>query len=89
MPFAHLRAELNTCPEVVRVMSIAEMLSELTPREHETAALVASGLSNKQIAQILGTSEGTVKQHLHSVFMKLGIQRRGHLILYIERLRHS
>jgi two-component system nitrate/nitrite response regulator NarL len=74
---------------MVLIMTIAEVQPELTLREHETAALVASGLSNKQIAQILGLTEGTVKQHLHSVFVKLGIQRREHLILQGKRLRQS
>jgi DNA-binding CsgD family transcriptional regulator len=44
------------------------------------AALATSGLSNKQIAHMLGLSEGSAKQHLHRAFMKLGIQRRAHLI---------
>jgi two-component system nitrate/nitrite response regulator NarP len=74
---------------MVLFMTIAAGPSELTPREHETAALVASGLSNKQIAKMLGLTEGTIKQHLHSVFVKLGIHRREHLILQAERLRHS
>jgi two-component system nitrate/nitrite response regulator NarL len=74
---------------MVRIMAIAESRSELTPREHETAALVASGLSNKKIAQMLGLTEGTIKQHLHSVFIKLGIRRREHLILQAKRLLHS
>jgi two-component system nitrate/nitrite response regulator NarL len=70
-------------------MTIADVPRELTPREHEAAALASSGLSNKQIAHLLGLTEESVKQHLHRVFMKLGIQRRVHLILQAERLRHS
>jgi DNA-binding CsgD family transcriptional regulator len=74
---------------MMRTMAKAASRSELTPREHETAALVASGLSNKQIAQMLGLTEGTIKQRLHSVFTKLGIHRREHLILQARRLLHS
>jgi DNA-binding NarL/FixJ family response regulator len=74
---------------MVFVVSISERTSELTPREYETAALAASGLSNKQIAQTLGLAEGTIKLHLHSVFIKLGIHRRAHLILHAERLRQG
>jgi two-component system, NarL family, nitrate/nitrite response regulator NarL len=70
-------------------MTVIDVPRELTPREHETAALATSGLSNKQIAHMLGLTEGSVKQHLHSVFAKLGIQNRVHLILHAERLRHS
>jgi DNA-binding CsgD family transcriptional regulator len=48
----------------------------LTRRELEIAQLACEGLSNKEIAIELGLSEGTVKQHLHSSFAKLGIKRR-------------
>ena len=74
---------------MARIMAIAESRPELTQREHETAALVASGMSNKQIARTLGVTEGTIKQHLHSVFAKLGIHSRGHLILHARELRQS
>ncbi len=77
------------CFKTGRIVPFAETPRELTPREHETAALVASGLTNKQIAQTLGLTEGTVKLHLHSVFVKLGIHRRAHLILHAESFRHS
>jgi DNA-binding NarL/FixJ family response regulator len=48
----------------------------LTPREREVALLVARGLSNKQVARELGLSTGTVKQHLHRIFQKLGARNR-------------
>jgi DNA-binding CsgD family transcriptional regulator len=57
-------------------MTMIEAAKPLTPREHEIAALASSGLSNKQIAQLVGLTEGNVKQHLHGAFTKLGIQRR-------------
>ena len=47
--------------------------SILSPREREVALLVARGLANKEIARELGLSEGTVKQHVHSIFQKLQI----------------
>jgi DNA-binding NarL/FixJ family response regulator len=53
--------------------------SLLTPRELEIARLVARGLSNKEIAQMLGTSPGTVKIQVHWVFQKLGVSKRGDL----------
>jgi len=48
----------------------------LTVREREIAQLVAQGLSNKQIARQIGTSEGTVKIHLYNVYQKLGVSNR-------------
>jgi DNA-binding NarL/FixJ family response regulator len=52
----------------------------LTERETIIAKLVESGLSNKQIARELDVSEGTVKAHLHNIYMKLGIANRRALI---------
>lgn len=49
--------------------------SILSPREREVALLVARGLANKEIARELGLSEGTVKQHVHSIFLKLRAQK--------------
>ena len=43
----------------------------LTAREIEVLELLAEGLANKQLAEILGISENTVKFHLSSVFSKL------------------
>jgi DNA-binding NarL/FixJ family response regulator len=45
--------------------------SALSPREREVALLVARGLANKEIARELGLCEGTVKLHVHSIFLKL------------------
>jgi DNA-binding NarL/FixJ family response regulator len=49
---------------------------QLTPREAETLLWVAQGKSNADIGTILGMSEKTVKQHLGSVFQKLGVEGR-------------
>lgn len=53
--------------------------TQLTPREHEIAALAASGLQNKSIAERLQISVRTVDSHLSSVFSKLEITGRGEL----------
>jgi ATP/maltotriose-dependent transcriptional regulator MalT len=48
----------------------------LTPRELEILELIASGLSNREIADKLFVSENTVKTHSSRVFDKLGARRR-------------
>ncbi|WP_433665952.1 response regulator [Nocardia sp. CA-136227] len=48
----------------------------LTDRELEVVERVASALSNRQIAQALGITEGTVKRHLRNIFRKLGAVSR-------------
>ena len=54
----------------------ASGLKLLTPREEQVVALVANGLSNREIAQELGLSEHTVKKYLFRIFDKLGISSR-------------
>jgi DNA-binding NarL/FixJ family response regulator len=57
-------------------------LSLLTPREEQVVALVADGLSNREVAQELRLSEHTVKKYLFRIFDKLGISSRVELVLY-------
>ena len=54
----------------------------LTNREIEIVRLVATGLRNKQIADQLSITEGTVKIHLHTIFEKLGVSSRVELSNY-------
>lgn len=48
----------------------------LTPQEQRIVALVEKGYTNKEIAAAMALSPKTVKNYLHNVFEKLGIQRR-------------
>jgi DNA-binding NarL/FixJ family response regulator len=65
-----------------REASSRELARLLTPREIEIARMVARGLRNKTVAEMLFVSEGTVKTHLHSIFEKLGVRSRAELIAY-------
>jgi DNA-binding NarL/FixJ family response regulator len=55
----------------------------LSKREEEVVALVADGLTNRQISEQLKLSEHTVKNYLFKVFEKLGISTRVELVLYV------
>ncbi|PLX81264.1 MAG: DNA-binding response regulator [Desulfuromonas sp.] len=57
----------------------------LTDRETEVMCLVAEGLSNREIANRLIVSEGTVKIHVHNIYGKLGINNRVDLTLYAQK----
>jgi two-component system, NarL family, nitrate/nitrite response regulator NarL len=50
--------------------------ARLTPRETEIVALMAEGLSNKQIAHRLSIEFATVKNHVHRILEKLEVDRR-------------
>ena len=90
-----LWADNNTMSQVVdslskRFRSEAGTLrskDELSSREKEVVALVASGLRNREIAERLFISEQTVKTHLSNIFQKLGLGDRLELALYA--LRHN
>src|SRR5882762_1295676 len=66
-----LRCAVNTCGT-----------SLPTPREEQVVALVAEGLSNREVALELGLSEHTIKKYLFRIFDKLGISTRVEFVLY-------
>ncbi|MER3492588.1 MAG: DNA-binding response regulator [Mastigocladus sp. ERB_26_2] len=51
-------------------------LAELTPREKEVLRLIATGATNKEIAQQLYISEGTVKNHVTNILNRLNLRDR-------------
>ena len=51
----------------------------LAPRERQLIGFVRKGLRNREIAEQLGVTEGTVKVYLHAVFEKLGVSSRTEL----------
>lgn len=59
------------------------VIRALSKREEQIARLVASGLSNREVAQRLSLSPHTVKNYLFRVFEKLGISTRIELVLYM------
>ena len=57
-----------------------DIASLLTERELQITTLVASGRSNKQIANQLQISEWTVSTHLRRIFIKLGVDSRAAMV---------
>jgi len=64
-------------------------LDDLTPRERSVLELVAEGKSNRQIANRLGLTEGTVKGYVSILLGKLGVQDRTQAALLAVRLKRG
>jgi DNA-binding NarL/FixJ family response regulator len=62
-------------------------LDALTDRECEVAGLVATGITNREIAARLVLSEKTIERHLTRIFTKLGLSSRAALAAAVERAR--
>jgi len=60
-----------------------DALAGLSQRELEVAHAVASGMSNKEAARVLGVTERTIKAHLGAIFEKLGVRDRLQLALRV------
>ncbi|MEH2144220.1 response regulator transcription factor [Nostoc sp.] len=56
--------------------AVPSSLAELTPREKEVLRLIATGASNREIAQQLYISEGTVKNHVTNILNRLNLRDR-------------
>lgn len=57
------------------------VVEQLTEREIEVLRLVAEGYSNRQIAELVHLAEGTVKNHISSILIKLGARDRTNAVL--------
>jgi DNA-binding CsgD family transcriptional regulator len=59
-----------------RIDEETDSVESLTAREREVLEQMAAGLSNRQIADVLGISEHTVKFHVSAILGKLGVSSR-------------
>ncbi len=66
-------------------LSAAEKLNQLSFQERRVVALLADGLTNKQIGDQMDLTEKTVKNYLATIFTKLNIERRTQAAaIYVE-----
>lgn len=64
----------------------AKLKHSLTERQQQVASLVGQGLSNKEIGEQLGISEGTVKQHIFAIFRELNLSSRAKLAVVGQKM---
>jgi DNA-binding NarL/FixJ family response regulator len=74
-------SSIRDAPRPVNSPSEARIL---TPRQLEVARAAASGLSNKELATRFSVSEGTIKNHLHAIYVRLEVDGRIPLLLYLR-----
>lgn len=72
-----------------RAKERAALAPSLTPRERELVQLVRTGLRNRDIAERLGVTEGTVKVYMHGIFDKVGVDNRTELAMRAAELLGS
>lgn len=74
--FERLGAEPDLARLRAQPAAAGKAVADLSERERQVLALVASGRTNKQIAGDLGISEHTVARHISNIFNKLGVTSR-------------
>ena len=73
-------------PAVAERLAERDAFQTLTTRELEILALIARGLSNKDVARVLAANEFTVKAHVRNILAKLGVETRTEAaILAVQR----
>ena len=78
---------LDAAPDLARVAQLLDAAdrrgpSELTDRECEVLRLVATGMTNREVASALTISQHTVGRHLQNIFTKLGVSSRAAATAY-------
>ena len=79
--FDKLLAASDATPSSI---SVPPKLTKLTTREQDVLRLIGIGATNREIAQQLYITEGTVKTHVSSIFNRLNLRNRAQLAIYVN-----
>lgn len=74
--------KLRALRQATRPAVLSSDLELLTEREREVLALVCEGRSDAEMSRILGLSPNTVRNHIASLFRKIGVNRRSAAIIW-------
>lgn len=75
--------------EKAEMREIRQRIDTLSPREHQVFTLLVTGMSNKQVAYLLGTTERTIKAHRSRVMEKMKADSMAALARYAEKMDAS
>lgn len=73
--------------ENLQFLDVALRNYQISNREYEIMQLILQGKSNKEIEELLFISYNTVKNHIYSLYQKLGVKSRGQLINFFLETR--
>lgn len=73
----------------IRKYAEKEVKLNLSDREYDILLLVAKGLNNKEIAEKLYLSEGTVRNYISNMLEKLGLRDRTQLAIYYYKMKYG
>ncbi len=79
-------AEFSRLPRVQNATVDEELIVPLSRREKEILQLIATGASNREIADTLMIAEGTVKNHVSSILSKLEARDRMQAVIIAQRI---
>ena len=74
-------ADLSMTASTLAQGPLTSLVEPLTPRELDVLALLAQGFTNKEIAQKLVISHGTVRQHAYNLYQKLQVNSRQQAVM--------
>lgn len=79
-------SELDAIADLETGQGWSGLVEPLTEREREVLELIGAGLTNRDVADRLFVSVGTIKRHTHNIYGKLGVDNRSRAVVRAREL---